>query len=109
MKSLSRRSLNYLGIAKRSGNLICGTDMVIKNLTTGKIKIILLANDASNNTKDKIIKKAFYYQIQVYEVFSSVELSNAVGADHLMIMAITDDGLAKAFLKEVEREVAYEG
>ncbi len=83
--------------------------MVIKSLPTSKIKILLLANDASNNTKDKIIKKAFYYQIQVCEVFSSVELSNAVGADHLMIMAITDDGLAKAFLKEVEREVAYEG
>lgn len=104
-----KRSLNYLGIAKRSGNLICGTDMVIKSLSSGKVKIILLASDASENTKDKIIKKAFYYQIQVFEVFSSRELSNAVGADHLMIMAITDDGLTKAFLKEVEREVAYEG
>ena len=104
-----KRSLNYLGIAKRSGNLICGTDMVIKSLSSGKVKIIILASDASENTKDKIIKKAFYYQIQVVEVFSSNELSSAVGADHLMIMAITDDGLTKAFLKEVEREVAYEG
>lgn len=83
--------------------------MVIKSLPSGKIKIILLANDASDNTKDKIIKKAFYYQIEVFDNFSSNELSKAVGADHLMILALTDDGLTKAFLKEIEREVAYEG
>ena len=78
---LDKRSLNYLGIAKRSGNLICGTDMVVKSLSTGKIKIILLAKDASSNTKDKIIKKAFYYQIQVCEIFDSFCLSKAVGKD----------------------------
>lgn len=106
---MNKRSLNYLGIAKRSGNLICGTDMVIKSLPAGNIKVILLANDASSNTKDKIIKKAFYYQIQVCEVFDSYELSKAIGKDHVMVMAIVDEGLKKAFLKEVEREVAYEG
>lgn len=106
---MEKRSLNYLGIAKRSGNLICGTDMVVKNLPTGTIKIILLASDASSNTKDKIIKKAFYYQIQVCEIFDSFLLSKAVGKDHIMVMAITNDGLKNAFLKEVEREVTYEG
>ena len=58
---------------------------------------------------DKIIKKAFYYQIQVCEAFDSYELSKAIGKDHVMVMAIVDEGLKKAFLKEIEREVAYEG
>lgn len=106
---MNKRSLNYLGIAKRSGNLICGTDMVVKSLPAGKIKLILLASDASNNTKDKIIKKAFYYQIQVCETFDSDCLSKAIGKDHIMVIAIIDEGLKNAFLKEVEREVAYEG
>ena len=106
---MNKRSLNYLGITKRSGNLICGTDMVVKSLPSGNIKIILLAKDASDNTKDKIIKKAFYYQIQVCEAFDSYELSKAIGKDHVMVMAIVDEGLKKAFLKEIEREVAYEG
>lgn len=106
---LNRRSLNYLGIAKRSGNLICGTDMVVKSLPASKIKLIILANDASSNTKDKIIKKAFYYQIQVCEEFNSSDLSKAIGKDHIMVLAIVDEGLKSAFLKEVEREVAYEG
>ena len=106
---MNKRSLNYLGIAKRSGNLICGTDMVVKSLPSKTIKIILLASDASENTKDKIIKKAFYYQIQVCEIFDSYELSKAIGKDHVMVMAITDEGLKNAFLKEVEREGSYEG
>ena len=106
---MNKRSLNYLGIAKRSGNLICGTDMVVKSLPAGKIQIILLASDASSNTKDKIIRKAYYYQIQVYDKFSSLELSQAVGASHLMVIGLTDEGLKQAFLKEVEREVSYEG
>ncbi len=106
---MSSRALNYLGIAKRSGNIVCGTDTVVKSLPSKKLKLILLAKDASDNTKDKIIKKAFYYQIQVVDKFSSQELSKAVGKDHLMVLAITDDGLTKAFLNEIEREVAYEG
>ena len=101
--------MNYLGIAKRSGNLLCGTDTVVHSLASKKIKLLFLASDASENTKDKIIKKAFYYQIQVCEAFDSYELSKAIGKDHVMVMAIVDEGLKKAFLKEIEREVAYEG
>jgi ribosomal protein L7Ae-like RNA K-turn-binding protein len=104
-----RRSLNYLGIAKRSGNLLCGTDTVVHSLSSKKIKLLFLASDASENTKDKIIRKAYYYQIQVYDKFSSLELSQAVGASHLMVIGLTDEGLKQAFLKEVEREVSYEG
>ncbi len=104
-----KKSLNYLGIAKRSGNILCGTDTVVKSLSNGKIKLILVASDASANTKDKIIKKAFYYHIQVMDTISSDDLSRAVGKENLMVMALVDEGLTKAFLKEVEREVAYEG
>ncbi|MBQ8292170.1 MAG: ribosomal L7Ae/L30e/S12e/Gadd45 family protein [Bacilli bacterium] len=106
---MNKKSLNYLGIAKRSGNILCGTDMVVKSLSGGKIKLILLASDASANTKDKIIKKAYFYEIPVMETFTSSDLSKAVGKDHIMVMALIDEGLTKAFLKEVEREVAYEG
>ena len=68
-------------------------------------------NFVSNFTDvdDKIIKKAFYYQIQVCELFDSNELSKAICKDHIMVIAIVDEGLKNAFLKEVEREVAYEG
>ncbi len=106
---MSKRALNYLGIAKRSGNLVCGTDMVVSSLPTNKLKLIFLANDASENTKDKITKKAFFYKLEVIDKFSSSELSKAIGKDHIMVMALIDDGLTKAFLKEIEREVAYEG
>ena len=37
------------------------------------------------------------------------ELSKAIGKDHVMVMGIVDEGLKNAFLKEVEREVSYEG
>ncbi len=104
-----KKALSYLGIAKRSGNLTAGTDSVVKILASKKIRIIILAADASAGTKDKIIKKAYFYQIPVIELFSSLEISQAVGKSNVMVMAITDEGLCNALKKELEREASYEG
>ena len=91
--------LNYLGIARRSRHLIAGTDSVIKGLQSNKLNLIILANEASDSTKDKIIKKAYYYDVPVLEGYSIIDICNATGLKNPIVSAIDDLGLSKAILE----------
>ena len=95
--------LNLLGLARRAGKVILGTDSVIKFLPTKQIKLIFVATDASDATYDKIDKKAYFYQVPIINKYSTEELSKALGIEVIKIIGISDLGFAKALKKEIER------
>lgn len=101
--------LNLLGIARRAGKLVMGTDSIIKVLPSKKIKLIFIAKGASLATTDKIDKKAFFYQVQVVNIFTTEELSKALGVGSIKIIGVVDDGFAKSMKKEIERGDLNEG
>lgn len=94
------KTLNYLGLAKRSRHLIFGTDQVIKTLQSHNGHLIVLASDASNGTKDKIIKKAFFYNVPVLDIYSSEEIASATGQRNPIVSIIDDPGFAEAIIKD---------
>lgn len=101
------KSLNYLGIARRAGYLISGTDAVIASIQTNnrkdaKAKLVIIASDASLSTKDKIINKCHFYEIEYIDVFSTTDIANAVGLENPKVLAITDVGIANQ-IKRLER------
>ena len=46
--------------------------------------------DAGANTKKKITDKVKYYNVEVNESYSSLELSNAIGKNGRMVLGITN-------------------
>ncbi|BED92995.1 MAG: ribosomal L7Ae/L30e/S12e/Gadd45 family protein [Candidatus Paraimprobicoccus trichonymphae] len=46
--------LNFVGIVKKSGNLVFGFGAVKNEFLNNKLKFILLASDISENTENKI-------------------------------------------------------
>lgn len=95
--------LNYLGIARRAGFIVMGTDAVLDNLRYEKIKMIFLANDSSVATIEKVEKKGIYYHIPVIKKYSTDELSKALGAGNIKVIGIKDPGIIKAIKVELER------
>ncbi len=95
--------LNLLGLARKAGKTILGTDSVIKLLPSKQIKLIFIANDTSFATYDKIDKKAYFYQVPTINQFSCEELSQALGVNAIKIIGISDIGFAQAIKKEIER------
>ena len=93
------KNLSNLGLCKRAGYVITGTEMVCEYMASGRVKYIFLASDASNNTKKKIINKANYYNVEVYEGYSSLELSHAVGKVGRMVIGITSENFVKILKK----------
>ena len=85
---------NLLGLAQRAGKIISGEEMVVKAIQDRKVKLVFLAHDASPNLTKKIQDKCHYYQVEVITVFSTLELSIAVGKSR-KVLAVTDVGFTK--------------
>ena len=83
---------NLLGLAQRAGKLISGEELVI--IQEEKAKLVFLANDAASNLTKKVTDKGRYYEVQVSTVFSTLELSTAIGRAR-KVVAVVDAGFSK--------------
>ena len=101
MENKVKSRLNgMLGFAMRAGKVIIGTDLVCTSMAKrgkDKAKLILIARDASEATKKKIIFKSEYYGIEaVVSDIEASELGRLLGKLYApAAVAITDDRFAE--------------
>lgn len=93
------KRLSNLGLCNRARGLVSGEEIVCEYLASSKVKYIFLANDASENAKKKIKNKAIYYNVEVDESFSSLDLSMAIGKVGRMVIGITNQNFLKILKK----------
>lgn len=86
--------INLLGLAQRAGRLITGEEQVLQAIRKNKVQLVFLAKDAGPNLQKKITDKSNYYKIEVSTVFTTLELSTAVGRPRKVI-AVADTGFSK--------------
>ena len=98
-KSISRLR-GMIGFAMRAGKVIIGTEQVTVGMKHGgsdRIRIALIASDASEATKKKIRTKGEFYGIEVKEIeLDTATLGSLLGKTYgPATVAICDDGFAK--------------
>lgn len=87
-----KNKLNMLGLARRAGKLIVGTNNVIKGIQTKKVLLVFLANDAAINTTKQIEDKCKFYNIPLNKEYTSNELNKAIGFENIMTIGVIDYG-----------------
>ena len=50
------KTINFLGLIQRAGKLVSGTDMVISSIKARKVKLVIIASDLSQATRQEIGK-----------------------------------------------------
>ena len=99
------KALNYLGLMRKAGACAVGeTDCGIA-CREGKVKLLLLASDASDNAHARA--KGFVYGRKIPLVqlpYTKMELSGRLGKGAISMMAVYDLGLAVAFMKALDTE-----
>lgn len=88
---MKSKILNLLGLAQRAGYIISGEESVELALAKQTVKIIFVASDASEKTRDKFIKKCYFYKVECNLDYSSDELSKALGKPR-KIVGLIDQG-----------------
>lgn len=96
------RALSMLGIATKAGKTVTGEFMTEKALKEGTAFLVVVAADASENTKKKFSNMCKHYQITMKVFSDKISLGNACGKEFRASLAITDAGLAKSVVKQIE-------
>ncbi|MBR4014611.1 MAG: ribosomal L7Ae/L30e/S12e/Gadd45 family protein [Anaerotignum sp.] len=94
---------SLLGLCKRAGKLAAGEVAAEQAVRKKTAYLLILAEDASANTKKKFRNSAAYYHLPLVETGMKDELGKAIGADLRSILAVTEEGFAKK-LRELAEE-----
>jgi len=94
----STKICGLIGIATKAGKIVAGTDACIEEIQKGKIKLILVAKDASDRTRKTFEEEAKKYQITIYMILSIEELSKAMGKVNKAVIGIKDIGFSKKII-----------
>ncbi len=100
---LSDRLKGYLGFAARSRNIQSGYNTALFLLGKRKARLVIIADDAAEGTKDKISGKAASAGVPCVIFGESGELSGITGAGHGMVFTVTDSNFAKTISEEIDR------
>ncbi len=90
-----------LSLCMKAGRLITGEQSVEIACKKGEAMLIIIPEDASENTKNKFLNKGKYYNIPVLIFGKKESLSHAVGKFNRACFAVTDKGLADRIYKEL--------
>lgn len=113
MESLPSRRVNDM---EKKINALFSLCMKAGKLTTGEFSceqalrqniacLVVVTEDASDNTKKKFINKAFFYQVPVLTYGKKQELSRCVGKENRAVYVITEKNLAKRVQEMIDAHV----
>lgn len=86
---------SYLGLAQRAGKLVSGEEAVEAAIRKGKVHLLIIAEDASLNTKSKFLNMARHRRID-YEILGMKEqLGMAIGKARRAVVGVVDRGFAE--------------
>ncbi|MGI6211239.1 MAG: L7Ae/L30e/S12e/Gadd45 family ribosomal protein [Anaerovoracaceae bacterium] len=94
----------YLGFAVRAGKVARGSNKCLSLVTKRKVRLLILAEDLSENTIKKMTQKCRSSGTP-YRIFQDVEtLSRITGGSGNGVFAVTDDHFAKIITEEIDRD-----
>jgi len=94
--------LSYIGLATKSGNVASGEFLTEKAVKEGKAKLVIVAEDASANTKKMFQNMCDFYHVPIQSLSEKGELGHAMGKQFRASLAILDQGLADAIIKQLK-------
>ena len=91
-----------LGIAAKSGNVVSGEFSTEKAVKTGHAFLVIVSEEASNNTNKMFTNMTSFYEVPMYVFGTKEELGRCIGKEFRASLAILDENLANAVETKLE-------
>ena len=104
MPVMEKKVLSLLGLSAKSGNLVSGEFSTEKAVKEHKAALVVVTEDASDNTKKSFSNMCAYYHVPMIVFADKETLGHAIGKQFRASVAVTQDGFAKAILKLTESD-----
>ena len=102
MRLIQSKALSLVGLATKAGKTVSGEFMTEKSVKSGAARLVIVGNDASDNTKKNFRNMCEYYHVPFYLYDTKEGLGHAMGKEMRASLAITDDGFAKSLIGHLE-------
>ena len=97
-----KKVLSYIGLGTKAGKI---ASVQIATQKAGKkrtSKMVIVAADASDNTKKMFNNMCSFYQVPIYLFGDKQMLGHSMGKEYRASLAFLDKGLAQAVRKQLE-------
>ena len=94
--------LSMLGLATKAGRIASGEFSTEKAVKSGSAFLVVVSEEASENTKKKICNMCSFYQVPMYLYASNESLGNAIGKEFRASLAVLDEGFAKSLEEKLK-------
>ncbi len=101
MNNDEEKALSYISLAAKAGKLVSGGYMVEKSITTGTAFLVIIASDASDNTRKKFTNKCKYYNVPCVSFSDSDTLGQRIGKQSRTTLSVTEQGLARQVISRL--------
>lgn len=98
------KTLSLISLATKAGKTASGEFSTEKEVKSGTAELVIVAADASDNTKKKFKNMCNFYEVPVYFYGDKDTLGHAMGKEFRASLAVTDTGFAKGIIKHLETE-----
>ncbi|MCR5322376.1 MAG: ribosomal L7Ae/L30e/S12e/Gadd45 family protein [Lachnospiraceae bacterium] len=94
-----KKIFSMLGLAKKAGFAQGGEFLAEKAVKSFKAYVVIVATDASDNTKKKFRDMCSFYEVPYYEFGDKDSLGHALGNEMRASVAINDAGMSKKLIE----------
>ena len=95
------KAYSLIGLAMKAGKIVSGEFSTEKAVKTGIAALVIVSEEASENTKKKFRNMCTYYEVPLYFFGEKEALGHAIGKEFRASLAVLDDGFAKAIEKNL--------
>lgn len=95
------KAYGMLGLAQKAGKLVYGEDGIRKAIKTGKAALVIVAEDASENSQKRFRDSCAFYQSELVFWGTKDELGRATGKGERAAIAVCDGNFAGAILEKI--------
>ena len=93
-----------IGMANRAGKLVTGIEGCIKAIRAEAVNLVVLSEEASENTRKKIKNACNYRNVTCMEYGKGGMLGKMTGKTHRIVIGVRDKNLSKLILSKMQHE-----
>ncbi len=99
---IQNKALSMISLATKAGKTVSGEFCTEKEVKTGRAALVIVAGDASENTKKKFRNMCDYYHVPIYFYEDKDTLGHAMGKEFRASLAVLDVGFAKGIMRHLD-------
>lgn len=101
---MPNKIFSFLGLATKARKLVSGDETCERAIKSGKVTLVIVSEDASQNTKKKFADMCEYRKISIRFFGEKENIGKFAGKDIRSVVAIIDENFSKRLIEMIDSQ-----